>query len=225
MSAISDLQEKIGYVFADAALLQQALTHASVQGQAPNERLEFVGDRVLGLVVAALLFKTFPDEAEGDMAKRHTGLVQQQALVDIAADIGLAPHIRLSGGERNAGGAQKDAIIADAMEALIGAVFMDGGYAAAEKLVTRLWTPHLHKQHLPPEDPKTRLQEWAQQRGLALPQYDVIDQQGPDHAPTFTVAVHVAGFPPAAGTAASKRAAEKAAATALLQHIDEEEKA
>jgi len=225
VSASSDLQKKIGYAFADQGLLQQALTHASMQGQAQNERLEFVGDRVLGLVMAALLYKAFPDETEGDMAKRHTGLVQQQALAGIAAEIGLAAHIRLSGGERNAGGAQKDAIVADAMEALIGAVFMDGGYAAAEELVTRFWTPHLHKQHAPPEDPKTRLQEWAQQRGLALPHYDVIDQQGPDHAPTFTVAAHVAGLPAAAGTAASKRAAEKAAATALLQMIDEEEKA
>lgn len=224
MSAASDLQKKIGYHFADADLLVHALTHASLQGQEQNERLEFVGDRVLGLVVAALLYKAFPDENEGDMAKRHTGLVQQQALVDIAAEIDLANHIRLSGGERNAGGAQKDAIIADAMEALIGAVFLDGGYAAAEKLVTHFWAPHLHKQAAPPEDPKTRLQEWAQQRGLALPSYEVIDQQGPDHAPTFTVAVHVDGLSPGAGTAASKRAAEKAAATALLHMIDEVEK-
>ena len=165
-----------------------------------------------------------PDENEGDMAKRHTGLVQQQALVDIAAEIDLAGYIRLSGGERNAGGAQKEAIIADAMEALIGAVFLYGGYAAAEKLVTHFWAPHLHKQAAPPEDPKTRLQEWAQQRGLALPEYTVIDQQGPDHAPTFTIAVQVDGLAPGAGTAASKRAAEKAAAAALLQMIDEMEK-
>ena len=224
MSAISDLQKKIGYRFADPELLDHALTHASVQGQEKNERLEFVGDRVLGLVVASLLYQTFPDENEGDMAKRHTGLVQQQALVDIAAEIDLSSHIRVAGGERAAGGTQKDAIIADAMEALIGAVFLDGGYAAAEKLVTHFWAPHLHKQAAPPEDPKTRLQEWAQQRGLALPNYEVIDQQGPDHAPTFTVAVHVDGLSPGAGTAASKRAAEKAAATALLQMIDEVEK-
>lgn len=224
MSAVSELQKKIGYAFADRNLLAHALTHASVQGQEKNERLEFVGDRVLGLVVAALLYKAFPDENEGDMAKRHTGLVQQQALVDIAAEIDLAAYIRLSGGERHAGGAQKDAIIADAMEALIGAVFLDGGYAAAEKLVTHFWAPHLHKQAAPPEDPKTRLQEWAQQRGLALPDYEVIDQQGPDHAPVFTVAVQVDGLAPGAGTAASKRAAEKAAATALLQMIDKMEK-
>ncbi len=224
MSVNSDLQKKIGYTFADPDLLQSALTHASVQGQEQNERLEFLGDRVLGLVMAALLYKAFPDETEGDLAKRHTGLVQQQALADIASEIDLAAYIRLSGGERNAGGAQKEAIIADAMEALIGAVFIDGGYAAAEKLVTHFWAPHLHKQAAPPEDPKTRLQEWAQQRALPLPDYEVIDQQGPDHAPVFTVAVHVEGLSPAAGTAASKRAAEKAAATALLHLIDEEEK-
>lgn len=220
MSINSDLQKKIGYVFTSAVLLENALTHASVQGREQNERLEFLGDRVLGLVVADLLYQAFPDEAEGDMAKRHTGLVQQQALVDIAAEIDLAGYIRLSGGERSAGGAQKDAIIADAMEALIGAIYLDGGYKAAQKMVTHFWTPHLHKQAAPPEDPKTRLQEWAQQRGLDLPSYDVIAQEGPDHAPVFTVAVHVAGFEPAAGTAQSKRAAEKAAASALLHLID-----
>jgi ribonuclease III len=219
VSPRSDLEQRLNYKFTSKALLDNALTHASVQGQEQNERLEFLGDRVLGLVIAALLYKTFPDEAEGDLAKRHTGLVQQRALAEIAAGLDLSAHIILSGGERNAGGAQKDAILADAVEALIGAAFLDGGYAAAEKMVTTLWSPHLHRQTAPPEDPKTKLQEWAQQQGLPLPVYELAAQAGPDHAPIFTVVVSVEGQGKAQAEAASKRAAEKLAARVLLDQI------
>jgi len=219
VSPRSDLEQRLNYHFTSKALLDNALTHASVQGQEQNERLEFLGDRVLGLVIAALLYKTFPDEAEGDLAKRHTGLVQQRALAEIAAGIDLSAHIILSGGERNAGGAQKDAILADAVEALIGAAFLDGGYVAAERMVTTLWAPHLHRQTAPPEDPKTKLQEWAQQQGLPLPVYDLVAQAGPDHAPIFTVVVSVEGQGKAQAEAASKRAAEKLAARVLLDQI------
>src|SRR5690606_36249327 len=132
VSASSDLEQNIGYRFADRDLLDKALTHASVQGRDQNERLEFLGDRVLGLVIAALLYRNFPDEPEGFLAKRLTGLVQQKALADVADDIRLSDYIRLSGGECSAGGERKNAILADEVEALIGAVYLDGGFAAAE---------------------------------------------------------------------------------------------
>lgn len=200
-----------------------ALTHASLHGQGiarNNERLEFLGDRVLGLAVAGLLYKSFPAEAEGDLAKRHTALVQQQTLVDIAQDVAISTDIKLSGGERNAGGAKKDAILADALEALIGAIYLDGGFRAAEACIATLWQPHLQSHRAPPEDPKTQLQEWAQSHNLPLPEYTVVAQDGPDHAPQFTVEVTVRGQAPVRADAPSKRAAEKSAAAILLQHIE-----
>lgn len=222
MSTNSDLCKKLGYAFAGSALLETALTHASLRGAAANnERLEFLGDRVLGLCIAALLYGRFPDESEGALAKRHTALVQQAALAAIARDIGLPDAVRLSDAERGAGGARKDAILADALEALIAAVFVDGGFAAAEAVVTRLFTPYLESFGTPPEDPKTQLQEWAQAKGLPLPVYEVTGQTGPDHAPLFRVAVSVEGLAAEEAEAQNKRAAEKIAAARLLEKIGE----
>lgn len=218
----SDLEQKIGHVFADPALLQTALTHASLRGAAQNnERLEFLGDRVLGLAVAALLFEKFQEDSEGALAKRHTALVQQGALAAIARDIGLPDAVRLSEAERGAGGARKDAILADALEAVIAAVFVDGGFAAARGVVENLFAARLGEDAAPPEDPKTGLQEWAQSRGLPLPLYEVTGQSGPDHAPLFRVMVRVEGFAPEEAEAQSKRAAEKIAAAQLLEKIGE----
>lgn len=218
----SDLEQKIGHVFADPALLQTALTHASLRGAAQNnERLEFLGDRVLGLAVAALLFEKFQEDSEGALAKRHTALVQQGALAAIARDIGLPDAVRLSEAERGAGGARKDAILADALEAVIAAVFVDGGFAAARGVVENLFAARLGEDAAPPEDPKTGLQEWAQSRGLPLPLYEVTGQSGPDHAPLFRVMVHVEGVAPEEAEAQSKRAAEKIAAAQMLAKIGE----
>lgn len=220
MSRNSDLQKKLGHVFAAPALLEQALTHASLRTAVQNnERLEFLGDRVLGLTIAAMLYDAFPDENEGALAKRHTALVQQAALAAIARDIGLPGAIRLSDSERTAGGAGKDAILADALEAVMAAVFLDAGFDAAQKMASRLFAPYLESFSAPPEDPKSSLQEWAQSRSLALPVYEVIGQSGPDHAPLFRVSVRIDGFAAEEADASSKRAAEKAAATKLLAKI------
>lgn len=218
----SDLEQNIGYVFAGPDVLRTALTHASLRGAAQNnERLEFLGDRVLGLAVAAMLFDRFPEDNEGALAKRHTALVQQRALAAIARDIGLPDAVRLSDAERGAGGARKDAILADALEAVIAAVFVDGGFAAACGVVDHLFAARLHEDVAPPEDPKTQLQEWAQSRGLPLPSYEVTGQSGPDHAPVFRVAVTVEGFAAEEAEAQNKRAAEKTAAARLLEKIGE----
>jgi ribonuclease-3 len=214
------LGKKIGYVFSDAGLLETALTHSSTQNdQKDNERLEFLGDRVLGLAVADLLFAAYPHEPEGSLAKRHTGLVQQEALVNVAREIDLAAHVRLSAGEMKSGGQQKDKILADAMEALIGAIYLAGGLAAAEAFIGRFWQAGLQSQGLPPEDSKSLLQEWAQGRGLPLPEYKLITRAGSDHEPTFEMEVSVATIGSASAIANSKRGAEKEAATKMLEKI------
>ena len=214
------LSKKIGYVFSDAALCDTALTHSSTQNDSNNnERLEFLGDRVLGLVVADLLFAAYPAEPEGSLAKRHTGLVQQEALVSVAQAIGLAEHLKLSAGETKSGGHKKDNILADALEALIGAIYLDGGFKAAQAFVAEFWEGALQSQALPPEDAKSKLQEWAQGRGLPLPEYKLLGKSGTDHAPLFEVEVSVEGTGKTSATAASKRAAEKEAALKMLEKI------
>lgn len=217
----SDLERNLGHVFGARTLLTRALTHASLRTADNNERLEFLGDRVLGLAVAALLYDRFPKEAEGALAKRHTALVQQSALSAIAQQIGVPDAVKLSDSERGAGGARKDAILADALEALIAAVFLDAGYDAAQAVVEKLFAARVLDDATPPEDPKTRLQEWAQAQGLPLPVYEVTGQTGPDHAPLFRVGVRVQGQEYIEAEAASKRAAEKAAAAELLRRIGE----
>jgi ribonuclease-3 len=214
------LASKIGYVFSDPVLRETALTHSSTQNdRSNNERLEFLGDRVFGLAVADLLMAAFPAEPEGSLAKRHTGLVQQEALVTVAQEIGLAEHLKLSAGEMKSGGQKKEKILADAVEALIGAIYLDGGFDAAKVFVEKFWGEMLQGQTLPPEDAKSLLQEWAQGRGLPLPEYRLLGKSGTDHAPVFEIEVFVESAGSASATAASKRAAEKEAALKMLQKI------
>ncbi len=214
-------EARIGYTFTSRELLDMALTHASVpKFKYNNERLEFLGDRVLGLVVAQMLYEAFPKEREGDLAKRLTGLVQQAALVAVAMDLQLGTFVRLSVGEEKAGGVTKDAIVADAMEALIGAIYLDAGFDAAKKFIEGRWAKLLHAHASPPEDPKTRLQEWAQQRGLPLPDYKLVNRSGSDHQPAFEIEVHVEGQGTTQAIAASKRTAEKDAAAKMLLKIE-----
>lgn len=225
MSTASEetLEKKISYVFEDVKLLESALTHSSLQKKGcNNERLEFLGDRVLGLAVAALLYRAFPEEKEGELAKRHTALVQQKALVEVAGRLGLSLHLNVSQGEKKAGGLQKDTILADAVEALIGAIFIDGGYAPAAKFVTDFWQSMV-QETAPPEDPKTALQEWAQAQGKPLPEYRVVSKSGSDHAPVFEIEVQVEGEGSARAKAPSKRQAEKDAALLMLQRQTEME--
>jgi ribonuclease-3 len=226
-----DLPKIIGYEFVRRELLQEALTHPSALAAERRrdrrrklvkrgyERLEFLGDRVLGLVVADLLWWRFEDEPEGDLTRRHTHLVRREALARVAETIELGPHLVLSRAEAAAGAAGNPGILADACEALIAAIFVDGGFAAASSFVRRFWEPLIDEMEEPPRDPKTALQEWAQARGLALPAYELVSTSGPDHSPLFTVAASVAGGDRATATASSKRLAEARAAASLLDRL------
>ena len=183
------------------------------------ERLEFLGDRVLGLVVADCLWRRFESEPEGDLARRHTHLVRREALVRVAERIDLGRYLVLSRSEAAAGGAGNPGILADACEALIAAIYLDGGLGAASAFVRRFWEPLIEEMEEPPRDPKTALQEWAQARGLALPAYELVATTGPDHAPLFTVMASLTGSDPATAIASSKRLAEARAAAILLDRL------
>jgi ribonuclease III len=215
-----ELEMRIGYEFADKSLLERALTHISaLSGKsrtASYQRLEFLGDHVLGLIVSDMLFRAFPKADEGELSRRLADLVRKEACADVAREIDLGAAIRLGSSEANAGGRQRTAILADVCEALIGAVFLDGGYAAAAGMVERLWGERLRTPARPLRDPKTVLQEWAQARGLPTPSYREVSRTGPHHDPEFLVAVNLPEFSPAEGMGRSKRAAEQAAAAAML---------
>ncbi len=219
---LAGLQESLGHHFEKPRILIQALTHSSAVKDRldANERFEFLGDRVLGLVLAGLLLETFPDEEEGEIAYRFSALARSESLTRVAKGIGLAPHIELSPGEEEAGGRHNAGILADCCEAVIAALFLDGGLEAAETFIRRHWRPLMDEDSTPPKDAKTMLQEWAQGHGLPLPEYRVTEEQGPAHAPLFTVEVTVHEKKPASGRGPSKRAAEQAAAEALLALID-----
>jgi ribonuclease-3 len=215
------LEERIGYRFKDGALLDCALTHISALKGARNragsyQRLEFLGDHVLGLVISDVLFRAFPKADEGELSRRLADLVRKETCAEIAVTIELGAAIKLGASEANAGARKRPAILADVCEALIGAVYLDGGYPAAEGLVERLWQVRMQAKAQPLRDSKTVLQEWAQGRGLPTPVYREVTRTGPDHSPIFCVAVQLPNFAPAEGSGRSKRAAEQAAATAML---------
>jgi ribonuclease-3 len=223
----------LGHAFADTALAAEALTHRSALDRRPelkaalphgNERLEFLGDRVLSLAVADLLLRRFPNEREGELARRHASLVSAATLAEIAEAIGLGPLIRLSDSERaqsGAGGtAVKPTILADTFEALLGAMFLDAGFAVAAQCVERLWGERLAPHLSAPRDAKTTLQEWAQARHLPLPAYREVGREGPAHAPVFVVDVAIKSHDTARGHGPSKRDAERAAAAALLERLE-----
>ncbi len=215
-----ELETRIGYEFADKSLLERALTHISaLSGKSRTssyQRLEFLGDHVLGLIVSDMLFRTFPKADEGELSRRLAELVRKESCADVAREIDLGAAIRLGASEANAGGRQRTAILADVCEALIGAVFLDGGYGASAVMVERLWGERMRTPARPLRDPKTVLQEWAQARGLPTPSYREISRTGPHHDPEFLVAVSLPDFSPAEGIGRSKRAAEQAAAAAML---------
>jgi ribonuclease-3 len=216
------LEERIGYRFADASLLDSALSHISALKGARNrvgsyQRLEFLGDHVLGLVISDMLFRAFPRADEGELSRRLADLVRKETCAEIARAIDLGAAIRLGASEANAGARTRPAILADVCEALIGAVYLDGGFAAAEALIGRLWQVRMKTKAEPARDPKTVLQEWAQGRGLPTPAYREIARSGPDHDPQFRVAVQLPHLAPAEGSGRSKRAAEQAAAAAMMK--------
>ena len=217
------LETALGYKFKSQALLERALTHSSVRGtdakRTDNERLEFIGDRVLGLAIVEMLHEADDSANEGDMARRYNALVRGQACALIARKLDLGQHLSLSASEADNGGRDKENILADGMEAVLGAIFLDGGFLKARDVIRRIWSQGpgaTHAKSPAAADPKSALQEWAQGRGLALPIYVTLERSGPDHAPSFRTEVRVAGLPPAEGSGPSKRAAEQAAASALL---------
>jgi len=222
----------IGYSFARPELLAEALTHPSATGEQPRrrgrrgwsqkptyERLEFLGDRVLGLVIAEWLWRRFETEREGHLTRRFAQLVKRDTLAAVAATIGLDRHLNLSRGEANFGTHRKASVLADVCEAVIAAIYIDGGIEAARDFIRRWWEPLIAEMEKPPRDPKAALQEWAQGRGMGLPVYEVRETSGPAHALRFTVSVRVADFEEATAAASSKRAAEALAAAALLQRV------
>jgi ribonuclease-3 len=213
-----DAEILLGHHFTQPKLLTEALTHrsaAGAKGHGSNERLEFIGDRVLGLVVAEWLLEKFPGEREGALGLRLAALVSAAALTKVAEAQGLAAMLAVAPGESKRGVRGLSNVLADALEALIGALFLDAGFGAARDFVRRVMADAVETQFLPPKDSKTALQEWALKRALALPAYDVVEQSGPSHAPHFIIRVSV-GDASATGAAGSKRAAEQEAASILL---------
>jgi ribonuclease-3 len=218
------LEDRIGYKFADKALLERAVTHISaLAGGATRvnsyQRLEFLGDRVLGLVVSDMLYRAFPKANEGELSRRLADLVRKETCAEVARAMDLGPALKLGNSESHAGGRLRATILADACEALIGAAFIDGGYQAADALIAKFWEERMLKPLRPLRDPKTMLQEWAQARGLPTPAYSEMARTGPHHDPEFRVAVVLPDKPPAEGKGSSKRAAEQAAAAAMLTRV------
>ncbi|MDP3409276.1 ribonuclease III [Bosea sp. (in: a-proteobacteria)] len=213
------LQATLGHVFADQTLLITALTHMSAEGPRLEsyQRLEFLGDRVLGLSIADMLFARYPLAAEGDMSRRLADLVRKETCAEVAIAWNLGAFMRLGEGEILGGARKNKAILADACEAIIGAVFIDGGYEAARGLVERGFGERLLKPVRPLRDAKTALQEWAQGQGYPTPTYTERDRSGPDHAPVFRVAARITGLVDAEALGPSKRLAEQAAAEAFLR--------
>ncbi|WP_372624710.1 ribonuclease III [Falsiroseomonas sp.] len=220
---VAALAARLPHAFSRPEFLLHALTHRSAadprrQMLDSNERLEFIGDRVLALVMAEWLAERFPDEREGDLGKRLAVLVAQQSLATVAESLGVATALRILNAEERSGVRNRASVLADAVEALLGALYLDGGLDPARELVRREWAPLLEASARPPVSPKTRLQEWTLGRGLGLPEYVLVSTSGPSHQPVFVVRVLAAGQD-AEGTGENKRAAEQAAAARLLEGL------
>lgn len=215
---IDALETRLGYRFKDRSLLQRALTHTSAvsSGADSYQRLEFLGDRVLALTVARLAYDTFKAADEGELARRLNALVKRETCADVGRDLGLGPVMRLGAGEAQTGGRTKTAILGDVVEAIIAAIYLDGGFEPAFHFVERNWSQRMMTARGPLRDAKTTLQEWVQGRGGATPVYRAVGRTGPDHDPEFTIAVDLEGLPPGEGRGRSKREAEQNAAAGVL---------
>jgi ribonuclease-3 len=217
----TDARDVLGHDFARPELLREALTHRSVTGRRrgfSNERLEFIGDRVLGLAMAEWLAERFPDAQEGELGIRLAHLVSQPVLAEIAETIGLDGLLSVAPGEARAGVKRRATVLSDALEATIGAIYLDGGLEPARGFVRRAWAGAIARQTVPPKDAKSALQEWFHARGRAMPDYEIVSREGPSHAPQFVVRVSADGKT-GTGSAGSKRVAEQAAAADLLGQL------
>jgi ribonuclease III len=218
------LQERLRYHFTKTALLDQALTHVSAlsgpQSESPHyQRLEFLGDRVLGLIIADLLYRTFPDESEGNLSRRLGALVRRETCADIAREWELAAHLRVGQAERRSGLRNREAILADVCEAVIAAIWLDGGFEAAKSVVEKSFGPRVLQEDGAVRDAKSSLQEWALGLGLGTPDYVSVSRLGPDHKPVFKISVSVKGYENAFGEGPSKRVAEQNAARAFMARL------
>jgi ribonuclease-3 len=215
-------ENNLGYSFKNQALLERALTHSSVSKKRnlSNERLEFLGDRVLGLVVADMLLAEFPNEDEGALGYRFASLVRRETLQHVADNLGFLKFIRQELDINEINTRQKSSLLANTCEAVIGAIYLDGGIIPVDNFIRSHWLKLLKKDTIPPKDGKTRLQEFAQAQGWALPKYTIINQSGPDHAPEFTVEVCVEEIPPLQEKGRSKREAEISAANSLISLLN-----
>lgn len=224
------LAKVLGYQFHDDDLLIRAMTHASAiagnagagntgagRTQGNYQRLEYLGDRVLGLVVAHMLFERYVDADEGELSRRLAALVRRETCADVAGDIGLGEHIWLGDGEAQTGGRHKEAILGDVCESVIGAIYLDGGLAEARDFIIRNWGERMDNTTPRLKDAKTTLQEWAHAKGLGMPVYRLLSRTGPDHAPLFKISVSLPGLAPGEGSGPNKRGAEQEAATSLLK--------
>ena len=222
-SSLDELFLLLGYQFANPELLEEALSHPSLDHRRPEgrdyQRLEFLGDRVLGLIISHTLYKEDTQADEGTLAVRFNTLVRRETLARVARQAGLGMHIRLGKGEDRQGGRDKPAILADVCEAVIGALYLDGGLSAADSFVLKFWAEFVADCSKTNKDPKTQLQELVQGKNGTTPNYNVISQEGPDHAPVFTVEVQAEGYEPVEGQGGSHQDAEKAAATELLKNM------
>ena len=218
---LAAFQDRLGHRFDQPELLVRAVTHASISGpnRDDNERLEFLGDRVLGLVMAEALLEADRGAEEGVLAPRFNALVRRETCADVARQVDLGAVLKLGRSEMKSGGRRKEALLADAMEAVIAAVYRDAGFGAAKALVLRLWGDRVANVEDDARDPKTTLQEWAQAQGMTPPAYVEIARDGPDHAPRFTIAARLADGQEARASGTSKREAEQSAAKALLARV------
>lgn len=214
------LSVRLGYTFIRPALLVEALTHGSAANETASggsyQRLEFLGDRVLGLVISDMLLEAFPSADEGELARRYNALVRRETCAQVARDLDLGRDLIVGQSEEASGGRDKPALLGDACEAVIGAIYTDGGLEPVRAFIERHWRARMMAADRPRRDAKTALQEWAQGRGMPPPTYDLLERTGPDHAPSFMVRVLISGLEPATGTGRSKRDAEQSAAEALL---------
>ncbi len=220
--AIEALQTRLGFSFKNAVLLEEALTHSSVGEGARkivhNERLEFLGDRVLNLLVAERLMAEHPDASEGDLSKRHAALVNRETCATVGRDLGVGPALRLPGGETRRGAREQDTLLADAVEALIAAIYLDAGLERLRSIFDEMWNaPFTQLKSVGFANPKSQLQEWAAAQKLSGPHYEIIDRKGPDHEPIFTVSVTIGELTSQTATGRSRQDAEKAAAAAMLR--------
>jgi ribonuclease-3 len=218
---LAQFQDRIGYRFNDPELLVRAMTHASIGSDTrpDNQRLEFLGDRVLGLVMAEALMHEDRTATEGQLAPRFNALVRKETCAEVAQSVDLGAVLKLGKSEQMTGGRRKQALLGDAMEALVAAVYRDGGLEAARELILRLWADRVDRVEADARDPKTTLQEWAQAQGMNPPTYEVVERTGPDHAPLFRIVARLDDGRSAGGEASAKRGAEQAAARALLADL------